>query len=135
MQKQVAVYGTDYQTADGTGIRDYVHVEDLASAHLAAIDHLLQGHSSVTLNVGYGVGHSVREVIETTRRVTGINFATVDAPRRLGDPAMLVASAQKIRQILNWVPQHASLEEIVTDAWRWESRLARSMAKTRVTTR
>jgi UDP-glucose 4-epimerase len=117
------VYGTDYATPDGTGIRDYIHVEDLASAHLAALRHLEQGGESATLNVGYGRGASVREVIAMVKRVSGIDFPVIEAPRRPGDPAMLVARAEHIRQMLGWVPRYADLETIVADAWRWERRL------------
>lgn len=120
----VSVFGNDYATPDGTGVRDYIHVEDLASAHLAALSYLEQGGTSTTLNVGYGSGSSVREVIDVVQRVSGEQFPVVEAPRRPGDPAMLVAKADRIRQILDWAPRYADLETIVADAWRWEQKLA-----------
>lgn len=124
-RQSVSIYGTDYPTSDGTGIRDYIHIEDLASAHLAALTYLENGGSSTTLNVGYGCGSSVREVIDVVHRVTGVPFAVVEAPRRAGDPASLVAHAERIKGVLDWSPRYADLETIVTDAWRWEQQLAR----------
>ena len=124
MRPSVSIYGTDYPTADGTGIRDYIHIEDLASAHLAALRHLEGKGDSKTLNVGYGSGSSVREVIDVVHRVTGVRFPVVEAERRPGDPAMLVARAERIREELDWSPRHADLETIVADAWRWEQSLA-----------
>ena len=124
MRQGVSIYGTDYPTQDGTGIRDYIHVEDLASAHLAALAYLERGGESDTFNVGYGRGSSVREVIDMVQRVSGIDFPVVEAPRRPGDPAELVACADRIRSILGWEPRHDSLETIVADAWRWEQKLA-----------
>jgi len=104
MRDKISVFGTDYPTPDGTGIRDYIHIEDLASAHLAALRYLEQGGDSTVLNVGYGDGASVREVVKLVREVSGVNFALEEAPRRPGDPAMLVARADKIRQTLQWSP-------------------------------
>jgi len=124
IRPSVSIYGTDYPTPDGTGIRDYIHIEDLASAHLAALRHLEQGGGSETLNVGYGRGNSVREVIDVVHRVTGVCFPVIEAERRPGDPAMLVARAERIRQFLDWSPRYDDLETIVADAWRWEQRLA-----------
>jgi UDP-glucose 4-epimerase len=123
MRKSISIYGTDYPTPDGTGIRDYIHIEDLASAHLAALRYLENGGDSVTLNVGYGKGASVREVIEVARRLSGVDFSVVEAPRRPGDPAMLVARADNIRKVLDWEPRFNDLETIVADAWRWEQKL------------
>jgi len=123
MRKSISIYGTDYPTPDGTGIRDYIHIEDLASAHLAALRYLENGGESVTLNVGYGSGASVREVIEVARRVSGVEFQVEEAPRRPGDPAMLVARADHIRTVLDWEPRYNDLETIVADAWRWEQKL------------
>jgi UDP-glucose 4-epimerase len=124
MRSAVSVFGTDYPTPDGTGVRDYIHVEDLASAHLAALAYLERGGESTTLNVGYGRGSSVREVIEVVQRVSGVRFPVCEAPRRPGDPAMLVAKAERIRQVLDWTPRFAELETIVADAWRWEKKIA-----------
>jgi UDP-glucose 4-epimerase len=123
LRDAVAIYGTDYPTPDGTGIRDYIHVEDLATAHLAALGYLQQGNRSQTLNVGYGRGASVREVISQVKKVSGVDFTVVESPRRPGDPAMLVADAARIREVLGWEPRYDGLEQIVADAWRWEQRL------------
>jgi UDP-glucose 4-epimerase len=118
------VYGEDFPTPDGTGVRDYVHVEDLASAHLAALDYLRAGGVSAVLNIGYGTGNSVREVVAAVKRVTGRNFPVRSAPRRPGDPGMLVARADKVKTVIGWQPRYADLDRIVADAWRWEQRLA-----------
>ena len=123
MRKSISIYGTDYPTPDGTGIRDYIHIEDLASAHLAALRYLENGGESVILNVGYGNGASVREVIEVARRLSGVEFPVEEAPRRPGDPAMLVARADRILKVLDWEPRYNDLETIVADAWRWEQKL------------
>jgi len=123
MRDRVAIYGTDYDTPDGTGIRDYIHIEDLASAHLAALAYLQREQRSVTVNVGYGAGASVRDVISMVKRVSGIDFKVVEEPRRPGDPAMLVATADRIRELFGWTPRYNDLEKIVADAWRWEKGL------------
>jgi UDP-glucose 4-epimerase len=120
----VAVFGTDYPTADGTGVRDYIHIEDLASAHIAALRYLERGGGSTTLNVGYGRGSSVREVIAMVKEVSGVDFPVVESERRPGDPASLVAGNEKVGRTLDWQPAHADLRTIVEDAWRWECRLA-----------
>ena len=120
----VSIFGTDYPTPDGTGIRDYIHIEDLAAAHLAALARLEQGGSSAILNVGYGRGSSVREVIGMVKKISGVDFPVVEAPRRPGDPGMLVAEAGLIRRELDWVPRYDDLMTIVADAWRWERKLA-----------
>jgi UDP-glucose 4-epimerase len=117
------IHGTDYPTADGTCVRDYIHVDDLARAHLAALDYLERGGAPTILNCGYGRGHSVREVVETARRVTGIDFPVEEGPRRPGDPAALVASNRKACEVLGWKPRHDDLEFIVRTAWNWEQRL------------
>lgn len=124
IREGVTVYGTDYPTPDGTGIRDYIHIEDLASAHLAALAYLEKGGASTAMNVGYGHGSSVREVLEVVKKVSGVDLKVADAERRPGDPASLVARADKIRSLTGWQPCFNSLETIVADAWRWESRLA-----------
>ena len=123
MRGGVSIYGTDYPTPDGTGIRDYIHVEDLASAHLASLRYLEKGGRAITFNVGYGHGASVREVIETAQRVSGVEFPVVEAPRRPGDPAKIVAKADQIRKVLDWEPCYNDLETIIADAWRWERKL------------
>jgi len=123
MRERVDIFGTDYPTPDGTGIRDYIHIEDLAAAHLAALDYLEKGGECTTLNVGYGRGSSVREVIKMVKGVAGVDFTIAEAPRRPGDPASLVAQAERIRQTLGWQPRFNDLETIVADAWRWEEKL------------
>jgi UDP-glucose 4-epimerase len=124
MRDSISVYGTDYPTLDGTGIRDYIHIEDLASAHLSALNYLENGGKSTAMNVGYGHGSSVREVLEVVQKVSGVNLKIVEAGRRPGDPASLVASADKIKMLTGWQPRYNNLEQIVADAWRWESKLA-----------
>lgn len=120
----ITVYGNDYPTPDGTCIRDYIHIEDLAAAHLAAINYLDANGKSTTLNVGYGRGFSVKEVIEAAHAVTGVKFQVREASRRPGDPPMLVAKADRIREILQWKPRYNDLRTIVNDAWEWEQKLA-----------
>jgi UDP-glucose 4-epimerase len=117
------VNGIDYPTPDGTCIRDYVHVDDLARAHLQALQHLLDGGASLVANCGYGHGFSVREVLDTARRVTGVAFPITEGPRRPGDPAVLVADSRRIQAVLGWTPRHDDLDYIVGTAWRWEQRL------------
>ncbi|MDD2273132.1 MAG: UDP-glucose 4-epimerase GalE [Desulfuromonadaceae bacterium] len=125
MRESISVYGTDYPTPDGTGIRDYIHIEDLASAHLCALGYLENGGDSTVMNVGYGHGSSVREVLEVVKKVSGVDLKVVEEGRRPGDPASLVARADKIKALTGWQPRFNSLETIVADAWRWESSLAR----------
>jgi len=115
----VDVFGTDYPTPDGTCLRDYIHVVDLAQAHLLALEGLGRGTAGGAYNLGNGGGYSVREVIETARRVTGREVRVREAPRRAGDPAVLVAGADRIRRELGWAPRIPGLEEIVETAWRW----------------
>lgn len=121
---RTAIYGTDYPTPDGTGIRDYIHIEDLAAAHLAALGYLDKGGESTAINVGYGAGSSVREVLAMVKQVSDVDFEVVEEERRPGDPACLIARAEKIRQLTDWQPRYNSLQTIVEDAWRWESALA-----------
>jgi len=123
MRDGVSVFGTDYDTPDGTGVRDYIHIEDLAKAHLHALKYLEGGGDSTIINVGYGQGESVREVIEVVKKVSGVDFPVSEAPRRPGDPAHLVAVAERIRTLLGWSPSYQDLHAIVSDAWRWEKRL------------
>lgn len=119
-RKHIAVFGRDYATPDGTCIRDYIHIVDLCSAHLAALNVLARGGDSACFNLGNGAGFSVQQVIDVAQQVTGITIKVVDAPRRAGDPARLVADARRARRDLGWTPQHAALDAIVKDAWRWE---------------
>jgi UDP-glucose 4-epimerase len=123
MRDGVSIFGTDYETPDGTGIRDYIHIEDLAAAHLYALKYLEKGGASSTINVGYGQGSSVREVIKVVKEVSGVDFPVLEAPRRPGDPANLVAVADRIRTVLGWTPSYDDLRTIVADAWRWEKKL------------
>ncbi|MDP3255722.1 MAG: UDP-glucose 4-epimerase GalE [Bosea sp. (in: a-proteobacteria)] len=117
------VFGTDYPTPDGTCIRDYIHVTDLARAHIAALEHLRGGGESLTLNCGYGRGYSVKEVVEVVKKVSGVDFPVTLSGRRAGDPAALVARADRIRSELGWKPEHDDLEEIVRQALAWEDKL------------
>jgi UDP-glucose 4-epimerase len=121
---QIKIYGTDYPTPDGTCIRDYIHVRDLAEAHLLALDALGTdaGRGGLIYNIGNGQGFSVREVIESARRVTGAAIAVVEEPRRAGDPAVLVASSAKIQSELGWKPKFAELDEIIASAWAWHQK-------------
>lgn len=122
IREQIQLFGTDYPTPDGTCIRDYIHVADLSQAHLLALKALADGKESTIYNLGNGQGYSNKEVIETARRVTGKEIKVTDAPRRPGDPAVLVASAEKIRAELGWNPKYPSLEEIIATAWRWHEK-------------
>jgi UDP-glucose 4-epimerase len=117
-RKEVAIFGSDYPTADGTCVRDYVHVKDLAAAHLLVLE-ALREKEKLIYNLGNGRGFSVREVIDTVRRVTGHAIPARESPRRQGDPAVLVASSEKIKKELGWRPQYADLESIVRSAWNW----------------
>lgn len=121
----VSIFGTDYPTPDGTGVRDYIHVEDLATAHLNALDYLRAGGASTVLNVGYGHGYSVREVLQSVERVSGNRLKIVEGPRRDGDPPALVARADRIRQELGWKPRLDDLDTIVRTSLAWETRLLR----------
>lgn len=114
------VYGDDYDTPDGTCVRDYIHVDDLAQAHLLAADYLHQSGASGAFNLGNGAGYSVKQVIETAEQITGIAVPFSYAPRRDGDPARLVADATKAKTLLGWRPQHSELSTIIAHAWAWE---------------
>jgi UDP-arabinose 4-epimerase len=120
----VDVYGTDYPTPDGTAIRDYIHVQDLAEAHVRALDYLLAGGASAALNLGTGAGHSVREVIKVAARVTGRNVPYREAPRRAGDPAILVADSSRAQSLLRWRPALPALDTMIASAWHWQETLA-----------
>src|SRR5690606_31092789 len=110
---QMGIFGTDFPTPDGTGVRDYIHVTDLVEAHALLLGYLRRGGRSVTMNCGYGRGYSVRQVVDTVKAVSGVDFRVVEEPRRAGDPASIVARADKVRQVLGWKPAHDDLEEIV----------------------
>jgi UDP-glucose 4-epimerase len=118
-ESSVPVYGKDYNTPDGTCVRDYIHVTDLADAHILALRKLEEGRTSGVFNLGNGNGYSVREVIETVKKVTGKKVTAVDSPRRPGDPARLVASSERITKELGWIPKYPDLEAIVETAYRW----------------
>lgn len=118
-REAVSVFGDDYNTKDGTCVRDYIHVTDLAQAHILAVNYLKKGNESNIFNLGNGVGFTVNEVIETARKVTGHPIPAVIAPRRAGDPATLIASSEKAKKVLGWKPEHDSLEEIIASAWKW----------------
>jgi UDP-glucose 4-epimerase len=129
LRTQVEVFGTDYPTPDGTCIRDYIHVTDLCRAHLDALSYLRAGGRSLTLNCGYGRGFSVREVLDTVKRVSGVDFTVVNAPRRPGDPAQIVAENRLIRQALGWRPRFDDLSIIIAHALSWERNLARQISE------
>jgi UDP-glucose 4-epimerase len=122
-RSQVHVFGSDYPTPDGSGVRDYIHVEDLASAHLKALDYLRDGGGSTVLNCGYGHGYSVREVLDAVQRVTGTKLNIVESPRRAGDPPALVADSARIREVVGWEPRHDDLDFIIETALSWEHKL------------
>jgi UDP-glucose 4-epimerase len=123
------IFGTDYPTPDGTGLRDYIHVEDLSTAHLDALAYLESGGASTTLNCGYGHGYSVREVIAAVERVNGAPLNVIEAERRAGDPPELVAVAAKIREVLGWEPSYDDLDTIVSSALNWERHLLKNPAQ------
>jgi UDP-glucose 4-epimerase len=121
----LSVFGTDFPTPDGTGVRDYIHVEDLATAHVNALTYLRDGGKSLTANCGYGHGYSVREVVSSVERIAGIKLNVREEPRRAGDPPALIAKAEKVRQVLGWSPKLDDLDTIVRSALEWERRLQR----------
>jgi UDP-glucose 4-epimerase len=116
----MSVFGTDYDTRDGTCIRDYIHVEDLAKAHVMALDYMARGGDSKVLNCGYGRGFTVREVIDRVKHASGVDFQVTETGRRAGDPAALMADNQKIRKTLGWEPDYDDLQTIVETALAWE---------------
>ncbi len=118
--ERLQIFGTDYPTEDGTCIRDYIHIDDLAEAHILALDHLMDGGNSLVLNCGYGHGFSNREVIEFVKKVTGNDFPTEDTERRPGDLAVSIADSSKLKTTLNWKPRYDDLEFIIKTAWDWE---------------
>ncbi|MBE8158777.1 MAG: UDP-glucose 4-epimerase, partial [Betaproteobacteria bacterium] len=116
------IYGTDYPTPDGTCIRDYIHVSDIAAAHVLALDYLMSGGKPDIFNLGLGRGFSVREVVVAAKKIIGVDFLEKETARREGDPAMIYANAQKARRVLGFAPKAETLEEIIADAWAWELR-------------
>ncbi|NOY72432.1 MAG: UDP-glucose 4-epimerase GalE [Gammaproteobacteria bacterium] len=123
IRDHLSIFGTDYPTPDGTGVRDYIHVEDLASAHIAALNYLKNEGTSTILNCGYGHGYSVREVINAVEKIHGQPIKVIEEPRRAGDPPLLVANTERIHQTLNWQPEYDNLETIVRHALTWEKKL------------
>lgn len=119
----MSIFGRDYDTKDGTCIRDYIHIEDLADAHLAVLDYLDDNDSDI-FNVGYGHGFSVFEVINMAKKISGVDFEVMDAPRRLGDPAILIADSSKLRNLTSWKPKKDSLETIISSALAWEKKIS-----------
>ena len=128
-RESISIFGDDYDTKDGTCVRDYIHVTDLAQAHILAVKYLMDGGKSDVFNLGNGVGFTVKEVIETARKVTGHPIPAVISPRRGGDPAKLIASSEKAKSILGWKPEHADLEEIIATAWKWHKNHPNGYAK------
>jgi UDP-glucose 4-epimerase len=126
LRPQLSIFGTDYDTPDGTCIRDYIHVDDLIDAHVLALGHLASGGGSKVYNCGYGSGYSVKEVVRTVRKVTGIDFPAVETGRREGDPPALVADSALIRRELGWKPSRNDLDFIIRTAWEWEKKLVSS---------
>ena len=127
----VEIYGSDYPTADGTAIRDYIHVTDLAEAHYLALANILDGGESAALNLGTGKGHSVREVIAAVERTSGCYVPVREAERRAGDPPCLVADSTKAKELLGWEPRHSSLDEIIETAWQWHTSQSHVPARVR----
>jgi len=123
-RERLAIFGTDYPTPDGTCIRDYIHVDDLADAHIRALTHLRDDGQSLTLNCGYGHGYSVREVLDTVARISGRALNIVEEPRREGDPPMLIARSEQLKKVLDWQPRHDDLDFIVKTALAWERKRA-----------
>ena len=123
--KQLSVFGNDYPTKDGTGVRDYIHVVDLADVHVLALRFLEQGNSSGIYNCGYGHGYSVREIIDAVKKVSGVDFKVVETDRRPGDPAQLIADPAKLMKEMNWQPEYDDIEEIVRTAYEWERKMGR----------
>jgi UDP-glucose 4-epimerase len=130
-RSSVSIFGTDFATLDGTGIRDYIHVEDLATAHLDALRYLQAGGESKILNCGYGRGYSVREVIAMVKKVSEVDFSVVEVEKRPGDPACVIASSKRISEVLGWQPRHDNLETIVKTAWEWEKKLLQNNLSSR----
>jgi UDP-glucose 4-epimerase len=121
-REHISVYGTDYPTPDGTCIRDYIHVQDLATAHVLGLGYLLKGGDSQVFNLGNGNGYSVKEVIETAKKVTGKEIKVVYGDRRAGDPSILVGSSDRVRKVLGWNPEFPKLEDIIAHAWQWHQK-------------
>ncbi|RAP43680.1 UDP-glucose 4-epimerase GalE [uncultured Methanosphaera sp.] len=122
-REDIKIFGTDYDTPDGTCIRDYIHVTDLADAHILSLKYLEQNNKSNQFNLGNGQGFSVREVIESVKRVTGKDFKVTESERREGDPSILIGSSKKAKKVLGWTPQYTDIDQIVETAWNWHQKL------------
>lgn len=122
LMPEIKLFGDDYDTKDGTAVRDYIHVSDLAKAHILALDHILNGKDNLTINIGNNAGFSVAEVIDCAKKVTGKNIPVAKSPRRAGDPAILVADATRAKQMLNWTPKLSDLDTIIQTAWNWRQK-------------
>ena len=118
-RSHISIFGDDYDTKDGTCVRDYIHVTDLAAAHIKAVEYLMEGKESNIFNLGNGVGFTVKEVIDVARKVTGDEIRAEVSPKRAGDPAKLIASSEKARTVLGWEPKYTDIETIVESAWNW----------------
>ena len=118
----ITIFGTDYDTPDGTCLRDYIHIKDLCSAHLLGLEHLVAGGESKAYNMGNGLGYSIKEVIDVAKKVTGTDFDVKYGERRDGDPARLVADSSLLQKELGWEPEFAQLEDIILHAWEWEKK-------------
>ena len=129
LRESVSIFGTDYPTSDGTCIRDYIHVTDLAAAHVLGLEYLLQGGDTAVFNLGNGSGFSVKQAIETARAVTGREIKVEECDRRPGDPPVLVGSSDKARKVLGWQPQYPNLHDILSHAWKWHQQRHRGELK------
>ncbi|WP_295788417.1 UDP-glucose 4-epimerase GalE [uncultured Veillonella sp.] len=121
-REAITIFGTDYDTEDGTCVRDYIHVNDLASAHILSMEYLRDGGESNVFNLGSGSGFSVQSIVDTTKAVTGIDFKVLYGERRAGDPGTLIASSQKAQQVLGWKPVHSEVKQVIGDAWNWHQK-------------
>ncbi|WP_042345891.1 UDP-glucose 4-epimerase GalE [Bacillus massiliigorillae] len=119
LRENMTIFGDDYDTEDGTCIRDYIHVVDLVEAHILALEYLMKGNQSIILNLGSGNGYSVKELIDTAKKVTGLSIHVVQGGRRVGDPSRLIASSEKAKAVLGWNPQYTNIQEIIETAWNW----------------
>jgi UDP-glucose 4-epimerase len=124
---KLSIYGTDYPTPDGTCIRDYIHIDDIACAHVQALEHLMETGRSDVMNCGYGRGFSVKDVVSTVKKVTGVDFPVEEADRRPGDPPALIADSRRLKERTGWTPRHDDLEFIIQSAWEWEQVLSRKL--------
>jgi UDP-glucose 4-epimerase len=122
VRDSISIFGTDYPTPDGTCIRDYIHVTDLANVHILGVEYLLNGGRSEIFNLGNNNGFSVREIIEVAKQVTGRDIKVIEQERRDGDPPALVGSSEKVKQILGWTPQYANIHDIISHAWQWHQK-------------